>query len=286
MAQPRIKQKQRRIHKPQSVHITQYRIIVIMSLVVIFGGGMVFAVHRTMQQHVLSDMTRAVEGGPMPQVTGVRSEKALEEIERAHDLVQQRLMQEHQNNLRPVASPSAHVERGANDNRPPKPHPTGDEMNEDNQQASEGGMLHRLTGRPHPENEPVATDGAHTFGLKASTMHGISKFPIKVDPATNTMEVTTPSGNQHVVVLPDAAVQNTVKEKTFTRVDDTASGSAVTLTDKDGQLVYELHGVSDQKLLGLFSVGIKKDVTVSAQTGAVVSSHESFGQSLLDFLAF
>lgn len=144
----------------------------------------------------------------------------------------------------------------------------------------------------------IATDEANRFVLQRGTTGAISQFPFSIDLATNTLTVNTPSGVRNVTVLPDQAVQNLI----FTNVVNRLGGSAVvnsvrtgevttlsqvvTLGEKNGVPIYEINGISDQKLLGFIPVAIERTVEVSTETGAVLSTQSSLVNRLIDLISF
>lgn len=144
----------------------------------------------------------------------------------------------------------------------------------------------------------IATASGQKFVLQKGVIGAVTDFPLSVDLATNTLTVNTPSGQKNVTVLPDQVVQNLIAANVVSRiggqavVDAVRTGSitsvskVITLGEKNGIPVYEINGLSDQKLLGFIPVAIKKSVAVSAQTGDVVSTQESFSNRILDLLAF
>lgn len=144
----------------------------------------------------------------------------------------------------------------------------------------------------------IATTSAQKFVLQKGAIGAVTDFPLSVDLATNTLTVNTPTGQKNVTVLPDQVVQNLIAANVVSRiggqavVDAARTGSltsvtqVITLGEKNGIPVYEINGLSDQKLLGFIPVAIKKTVTVSAETGNVVSTQESFPNRVLDLLAF
>lgn len=57
------------------------------------------------------------------------------------------------------------------------------------------------------------------------------------------------------------------------------------LGEKAGIPVYEIAGLSDQKLLGFIPVSVKKTVDVSVETGEIVGTNVSLGDQILDLLS-
>lgn len=144
----------------------------------------------------------------------------------------------------------------------------------------------------------IATGSGNSFVFARGTVGAKSNFPLSVDLATNALTVNTPNGPKVVIVLPDAAVQNMLAANVINRLGvqtvagaTTAAslkgvGDIVTLGLRNGVPVYEIPGVSDQKLLGFIPVSIPKKVIVSAETGALVTKETSPLNALLDLVSF
>ncbi len=144
----------------------------------------------------------------------------------------------------------------------------------------------------------IATGSGNSFVFASGTVGAKSNFPLSVDLATNALTVSTSDGSKVVTVLPDAAVQNMLAANVINRlgiqsVVDASSaatlrgiGDIVTLGLKNGAPVYEIPGISDQKLLGFIPVSIPLKAVVSAETGALVVRETSPLNTLLDLVSF
>lgn len=122
----------------------------------------------------------------------------------------------------------------------------------------------------------------------------ITDLPLSIDLATNELTVTTPAGERVVTVLPDQAVQNMLAANVIDRVggqglvDLVRQGGIETLdqviqlTEQDGVPIYEIAGVKDHRLLGFIPVTTDVVVTVSAETGEVVETDQSFLDTVID----
>lgn len=143
----------------------------------------------------------------------------------------------------------------------------------------------------------IATAGAEQFVVQRGVTGAVTNLPLSIDLATNTLTVNTPAGSKTVAVLPDQAVQNLIAANIVNSLGGQAIvevrnnnlssvSQLITLAVNKGLPVYEINGISNQRLLGFIPVAIQKTVTVSAQTGVVMATQESFSNSLLDLLAF
>ncbi len=135
----------------------------------------------------------------------------------------------------------------------------------------------------------VGTNSAEGFTIKSHGVEAETHFPLSVNPATNALSVTTPAGTKTVTVLPNQAVQNLLQHQVLSAVSQsTASGAAtpIILTQIDNQPAFAVKGVSDKKLFGIFPISLNKTVFVSAQTGTVLQTQQSFIDQILNALSF
>src|SRR3989344_548368 len=133
----------------------------------------------------------------------------------------------------------------------------------------------------------VATAGGDRFFLQRGNAGAVTDFPLSIDLATNTLYVTTPAGVKAVAVLPDAAIQNMIASNVVNRLGGGAVEQIITLGEANDIPIYEINGISDQKLLGFIPVQIEKEVVVSAETGEIVSATvPSAVDRVLDLLSF
>lgn len=155
----------------------------------------------------------------------------------------------------------------------------------------------KIDDRLAKDNIKIATAEGR-FVIQRGATAAATLLPLSIDLATNTLIVTTPAGEKAVTVLPDQAVQGLIAANVVSRlggqavVDTVRSGNLtsvsqiINLGEQNGVPVYEINGISDQKLLGFIPVAINKTVTVSAETGQVVSAQEPLGSRILDVLSF
>lgn len=122
----------------------------------------------------------------------------------------------------------------------------------------------------------------------------LTDLPLSVDLATNELTVTTPAGEKTVTVLPDQAVQNMLAANIIDRIGGQelvnlvrqggveTLAQVIQLSEQNGVPVYEITGVKEHRLLGFFPVTTDVTVTVSAETGEVVDTNQSFVDSVID----
>lgn len=158
--------------------------------------------------------------------------------------------------------------------------------------------LFKIEERMDKNTIKIATGSGNTFVFARGTIGARSNFPLSVDLATNALTVNTPAGIKVVSILPDAAVQNMLVANVLNRLGvQTVAGATsaaslkgvgdiVTLGLRKGLPVYEIPGISDQKLLGFIPVSIPRKVIVSAETGALVTKEISPLNTLLDLVSF
>jgi hypothetical protein len=137
----------------------------------------------------------------------------------------------------------------------------------------------------------VASEGGQTAFVEKG-VGALSTFPISINPKTNELTVTTPSGTKVVTVLPQKAVDNMLASKVMTDVvSEKADGnlgsipSLVQLELKNGVLGYKIMGTKTHKLLGIIPIKTEVLAFVSAENGQVVDTTESFLGRLLNKIA-
>lgn len=144
----------------------------------------------------------------------------------------------------------------------------------------------------------ISTASAERFVLQRGDIGAVTSFPLSIDLATNTLSINTPSGIKNVTVLPDQAVQNLIAANVISRIGGSAIvdevlnnnlstvNEIIALGERNGIPVYEISGISNQKLLGFIPVKIQKIAAVSAETGEVVSTNSPLTDTLLDLISF
>lgn len=125
----------------------------------------------------------------------------------------------------------------------------------------------------------------------------LTDLPLSVDLETNELTVTTPAGEKTVTVLPDQAVQNMLAANVIDRIGGQELVSLVRqggietldqviqLSEQNGTPIYEIAGVKEHRLLGFIPVTTDVTVTVSAETGEVVDTEQSFLDTMVDIFS-
>lgn len=140
----------------------------------------------------------------------------------------------------------------------------------------------------------VGTTSANELAITSHHVSAHTVFPISIDPSTNVLSITTPAGTKDVTVLPDQAIKGILGSKMLTNIlsqsgtDATGSASTNTvigLTTLNNEPVFEVQGVKEKHLLGVFPVAFPKTVTISAQTGQVLSTQESLINQILEAIS-
>ena len=143
----------------------------------------------------------------------------------------------------------------------------------------------------------IATGSGESMVFTRNNVAARTNFPLSVDLATNELVVTTPAGTKTVTVLPDQAIKNLLAVGIIDRIggaavsEDVATEEIqgvtdlVTLNERNGEPVYEIAGVSDQKLFGFIPVEIAQTIAVSAETGSAVETEKSFAATFLDLFS-
>ena len=134
------------------------------------------------------------------------------------------------------------------------------------------------------KNVEVGSSSADNFTIKSGEVEAETHFPLSINPTTKTLSVTTPAGTKQVTVLPNQAVNNILQQKILSKISSSSGQTAtngaaiqtVALTQIKNQPAFAIQGVSDKRLFGIFPVSLPKTVYVSAQTGQVLHTNESF----------
>lgn len=133
--------------------------------------------------------------------------------------------------------------------------------------------------------------------IERLNVQALTELPLSVDLATNILTVTTPAGEKQVTILPDQAVQNMLAANVIDRlggqalVEEVRQGNIQTLGQvielglSNNVPVYQVQGIKEHRFLGFFSVTTDVTVTVSAETGEIVDTNQSVGDSIIDFFS-
>lgn len=114
-------------------------------------------------------------------------------------------------------------------------------------------------------------------------------LPVVIDVDTKRIKVKSPETGQETEVEGVGTVTDDLRERGI--IDDlseTKTGTPQSELKKNeaGELVYDLTGTKKEKLFGLLSVELAKQIEVSAQTGDVVKVNQTFVSRLLDLFSF
>lgn len=133
--------------------------------------------------------------------------------------------------------------------------------------------------------------------IERLSTQALTDLPLSVNLETNELTVTTPAGEKTVTVLPDQAVQNMLAANVIDRIGGQqlvdlvrqggveTLGQVIELSEQNGVPVYEIQGVKAHRLLGFIPVTTDLNVTVSAETGEVVDTRQSFLDTLIDIFS-
>lgn len=155
--------------------------------------------------------------------------------------------------------------------------------------------LEKLNDSLKDQGIEIGTGSASKFTFRAGKVETHTDFPLSVDPSTNQLSVTTPSGTHELTILPDHAIQNLLDLKVFSNILSTAdsntasaeaSNNTVGLTEIDNQPAFEIEGVANKKLLGIFPVAFTKKVFVSSDNGKILKTQQSTFDNFLEKISF
>lgn len=159
----------------------------------------------------------------------------------------------------------------------------------------ESGTLEKLNDSLRDQDIEIGTGSATKFAFRSGKVETHTDFPLSIDPATKQLSVTTPSGIHELTILPDHAVQNLINLKIFSNILATAdsntasaeaSNNVINLTEINNQPAFEIDGVSDKKLFGIFPIAFTKKVFVSSDNGKILKTQQSAVDSFLEKISF
>ncbi len=119
------------------------------------------------------------------------------------------------------------------------------------------------------------------FEIEKGDVRAKTELPVSVQTDTRQLSVVTPLGTKTVTTLPDEA-KNTVESSGFANqvVGD------ITLKQSGEDVVFHMNTVNDKRMFGLLPIKVNREVEVSATTGQITGTTQSFGQRLLDLFSF
>ncbi len=142
-----------------------------------------------------------------------------------------------------------------------------------------------------PMDVRIATDGGQT-ALVNKKVGALTKFPLSINPKTNELTVTTPTGVKTITALPQKAVDNMLASGVMTYVtgEKVTNGLAsienlIKLEEDNGILLYKVTGVRIHKLLGIIPIKTNVEADISADNGQVTKVNESLLSKILNKIA-
>jgi hypothetical protein len=94
------------------------------------------------------------------------------------------------------------------------------------------------------------------------------------------------NGQMVQIMSEKSVITRLINMGVISQTDVRKEGQAVSLIEENKVMMYEVVGMLQQKLLGIWPVKIEKKVVVNAKTGEVVRQEVSLGMRILDWLAF
>jgi hypothetical protein len=151
----------------------------------------------------------------------------------------------------------------------------GDEIEDESEEASESGI------------EIESDDANEVKTIRTNKVKATTEFPLAIDVATNQLIVTTQNGTKTVTILPDQAVANLLRVGLVDAVNtDATSETEIEIKAQNGEVVYEVKGTKQHRILGLFTTTTPVTAVVSAETGEVVGTQQTFLTNLIDLLSW
>ncbi len=135
------------------------------------------------------------------------------------------------------------------------------------------------------EDIGIATSSGKGLLIRKGQFEAETHFPVSINPTTNQLTVTTPAGVKTVAVLPDEAVNNLLKQKYIDSVASSSANTGIVLGLLNNEPAFQIQGVDNRNLFGLFPISVDKTSYVSAQNGQVLKVNQTFLSQLLSFLS-
>lgn len=150
--------------------------------------------------------------------------------------------------------------------------------------------LAEIEGELDDNGVKISTESG-TLAVSKNGIRAAINFPLSIEVETNRLIVETPAGMKVVTILPDQAVTNMLATGKVNVVESSPSANlesldgSIKLIMKDENLVYEILGKKEHKLLGFIPVESNVTVFVSAETGDIVAQEQSVLSMIVDFLS-
>lgn len=129
----------------------------------------------------------------------------------------------------------------------------------------ENGVEQSIKVRAQADRFVIEQEGL-SFGAEGAS--ATTRFPLTVDPETNSIAVTTPFGVVNVQQLPAKAIEQVLAANVIDTVESTELAESEQQTqDPNKQVVFKIKGVKNTRFLGLIKVDAPILAEVSAITG-------------------
>lgn len=135
------------------------------------------------------------------------------------------------------------------------------------------------------EGIEIATSSAGVI-IKKNNRRARTQFPLSINPETNELIVTTPSGQKVVTILPDQAVENMLSKNVLSDIGQEDGEDSVEIETRNNELVYRVKGEKKHKFLGFIPLKTAITAFVSAQTGQLSAKEQSLLSQIISRLSF
>ncbi|MBI2593953.1 hypothetical protein HYW44_04920 [Candidatus Daviesbacteria bacterium] len=122
--------------------------------------------------------------------------------------------------------------------------------------------------------------------IKKNNKKARTQFPLSINPETNELVVTTPSGQKTVAVLPDQAIENMLSNSVLSDIGQEDGEDSVEIETRNDELVYKIKGEKSHKFLGFIPLKTAITAFVSAQTGQLTAEEQSLFSRFIDQISF
>jgi len=118
------------------------------------------------------------------------------------------------------------------------------------------------------------------FEIERGDVKVKTNLPVSIEKDAQQISIVTPTGQKIVTTLPDEAKNTVVSSGLANEVI-----GEIELKQKGDDVVFHMNTTDAKRMFGFLPVSVNREVEVSATTGQITGTTQSFGQRLLDFFS-
>lgn len=128
----------------------------------------------------------------------------------------------------------------------------------------------------------IVEKNGNTSTIKNNDVSATTNLNVTVDKTNNKLKVKIGDKIQEVNLLPDQALKIVIDDKILDAVD--TAKKTVSITTKDGQVIYKVVGTKNTKIFGVFPIKYIRIAEISAENGKVLTFEAPFYTKIFDLL--